>query len=106
VGERMVFIDVKLVTHFYAHDKVVYAATASKDHIIDSTISELEEKLDPARFVRIHRSTLLNLDYVEELNSWFGGGIVVRLKDGKRTELQVARDPVRELKVGLSGTLQ
>jgi two-component system LytT family response regulator len=98
VGERVVFVDVASVTHFYAKDKLTYASTSSKDYVIDNTISELEEKLDPSQFIRIHRATLLNLNYIEETNSWFGGGMVVRLKDGKRTELQVARDRVRELR--------
>jgi two-component system, LytTR family, response regulator len=98
VGERVVFVDVASITHFYAKDKLTFASTSVKDYVIDNTIAELEQKLDPAQFVRIHRSTLLNLNYVEETNSWFGGGMVVRLKDAKRTELQVARDRVRELR--------
>jgi two-component system, LytTR family, response regulator len=98
IGERVVFVEVSTVTHFYAKDKLTYAATTSKDYAIDITISELEEKLDPAVFVRIHRATLLNLHYVEEVRSWFGGGMIVRLKDGKRTELQIARDRLKEVK--------
>jgi two-component system LytT family response regulator len=98
IGERVVFVEVSNVTHFYAKDKLTYAATASKDYAVDLTISELEKKLDPAMFMRIHRATLLNLQYVEEVSSWFGGGLVVRLKDGKRTELQIARDRVKEVK--------
>ena len=98
VGERVVFVDLASVTHFYAKDKLTYASTSAKDYVVDNTISELEQKLDPAQFVRIHRATLLNVKYIEEMNSWFGGGMVVRLKDGKRTELQVARDRVRHLR--------
>jgi two-component system LytT family response regulator len=98
IGERVVFVEISKVTHFYAKDKLTYAATPSKDYTVDLTISELEEKLDPAMFIRIHRATLLNVHYVEEVSSWFGGGMVVRLKDGKRTELQIARDRVREVK--------
>lgn len=98
MGERVVFVEVSKVTHFYAKDKLTYAATTSKDHAIDLTISELEGKLDPALFLRIHRSTLLNIHYVDEVSSWFGGGMVVRLKDGKRTELPIARDRLREVK--------
>lgn len=101
LGDRIVFVDVALVTHFYARDKLTYASTPSKDYVIDNSIAELEQKLDPAKFVRVHRSTLLNLQYIDEVSSWFGGGIVVRLKDGKRTELQVARDRVRDLKARL-----
>jgi two-component system, LytTR family, response regulator len=98
VGERVVFVEVGKVTHFYAKDKLTYAATASKDYVIDLTISDLEAKLDPAMFLRIHRATLLNLNYVDEVSSWFGGGMVVRIKDGKRTELQISRDRLRDVK--------
>jgi two-component system LytT family response regulator len=98
MGERVLFVELNKVTHFFAKDKLTYAATASKDYAIDMTISDLERKLDPATFVRIHRSTLLNLTYVDEVSSWFGGGMVVRLKDAKRTELQIARDRLREVK--------
>jgi two-component system LytT family response regulator len=98
MGERVLFVELNKVTHFFAKDKLTYAATASKDYAIDMTISDLEGKLDPAMFVRIHRATLLNLTYVDEVSSWFGGGMVVRLKDAKRTELQIARDRLREVK--------
>jgi DNA-binding LytR/AlgR family response regulator len=98
IGERVVFVEINDVTHFYAKDKLTYAATTAKDYAVDITISELEEKLDPAVFLRIHRGTLLNLHYVEEVSSWFGGGLLVRLKDGKRTELQIARDRVKAVK--------
>jgi two-component system, LytTR family, response regulator len=97
-GERIRFIELSRVTHFLAKDKLTYAMTADKSYVIDSTIAELEQKLDPAKFIRIHRSTLLNLNHVQEVHSWFAGGVVVRLKDEKRTELTVARDRVRALK--------
>ena len=98
VGERVEFIDLARVTHFFAHDKLTYAATAAKNYTVDYTIQQLEQKLDPKKFLRIHRSTMLNLDYVHELHGWFAGRMLVRLKDEKRTELPVARDRVRALK--------
>ena len=98
IGERVVFVEMTKVTHFFAKDRLTYAATPSKDYVIDISISDLEQKLDPAVFLRIHRSTLLNIHYVDEVTSWLGGGLIVRLKDGKRTELQIARDRVREVK--------
>jgi predicted lysophospholipase L1 biosynthesis ABC-type transport system permease subunit len=51
-----------------------------------------------ARRLMITCKTLLNLRYVEEVSSWFRGGLIVRLKDEKRTELPIARDRVREVK--------
>lgn len=97
-GDRVRFIELERVTHFQAKDKLTHAVTADKSFVIDSTIAELEQKLDPNKFIRIHRSTLLNLDHVQEVHSWFAGRVIVRLKDEKRTELPVARDRVRVLK--------
>lgn len=51
-----------------------------------------------ARFFRIHRSTLVNLAHVQELHAWLGGGVLLRLKDQNRTELQVARERVAAMK--------
>lgn len=98
IGERVEFVELSRVTHFFASDKLTYAATPAKNYVIDHTIQELEEKLDPRKFIRIHRATLLNLDYIHELHAWFAGRMMVRLKDEKRTELSVSRDRVRALK--------
>jgi two-component system, LytTR family, response regulator len=98
LGERTAFVELKNVTHFYAKDKLTFAATGAKDYVVDYTITELERKLDPARFVRIHRSTLLNVDFVLELFSWFGDRLMIRLKDKDATELTVSRDRTRQLK--------
>ncbi len=97
-GERVHFLELPRITHFFAEDKLTYAATAEKNWVIDRTIAELEEKLDPVRFVRVHRSTIVNLDYVDELYSWFGGRMMLRLKDAKKTEITVSRERLKELK--------
>ncbi len=98
VGERISFLDVESVTHFAAHDKLTYATVNGRNHVIDQTIADLEQRLDPARFLRIHRAVLVNVDWIQELNSWFAGKVVVTLKDAQHTQLTVARDRVRILK--------
>ncbi len=97
VGDRVEFVDVASVSHFYARDKLTFAVTPAKEYALDMSIAELEQKLSPTQWIRIHRSTLLNVDAVKELHSWFGGTLRVRLKDA-RTELQVARDRSVEVK--------
>jgi two-component system LytT family response regulator len=98
LGERIELIEIARVTHFYANDKLTYASTPKKDFIVDYTITELEEMLDPEKFVRIHRATVLNLDFVRELYPWFSDRMIVRINDGKDSELTVARDRVKTLK--------
>jgi DNA-binding LytR/AlgR family response regulator len=68
VGERIEFVELTQVTHFLADDKLTYAVTQSKRHVVDLTIQALEEKLDPAQFVRIHRSTIVAMKYIRDLH--------------------------------------
>jgi two-component system LytT family response regulator len=98
LGDRIEFVDVPKVSHFYASDKLTYASTPKKDFILDLTIAELEQRLDPDRFVRIHRSTIVNLDFVKELHSWFSERLLLKINDGKDTELTVSRERVKTLK--------
>jgi two-component system LytT family response regulator len=60
-----------------------------KTHLLRETMGNLEGQLDPRRFVRIHRSTLVNLDRVRELKPYDHGDYLVRLHDG--TELRLSR---------------
>jgi two-component system LytT family response regulator len=105
VGERISFLDLETVTHFLAQDKLTYATVNGRKHSVDQTIADLERRLDPARFLRIHRAILVNVDWIQELNSWFAGKVVVTLKDAQHTQLTVARDRVKILKsqLGIQG---
>jgi two-component system, LytTR family, response regulator len=99
LGDRIWFIDLNGVTHFYAEDKLTYAVSDGKAYSVDHTISELEKKLDPKKFFRIHRGTVVNLAWIQEVASLPGGMLNIRLKDTKRTDLTVARDRAREFKM-------
>ncbi|MBM4439200.1 MAG: LytTR family transcriptional regulator DNA-binding domain-containing protein [Candidatus Rokubacteria bacterium] len=98
IAERVQLVPVDDVTHVFARDRGTYAATAAGEHMLDATIAELERKLDPAKFFRIHRATLVNLAYVAELHADLGGRLAVRLRAGRRDDLVVSRDRVRPLK--------
>lgn len=98
VGEKIQIIDLAKVTHFFAQDKLTYAATEGKNYVVDHAIGDLEERLNPRQFCRIHRATLLNLAWVREVDAWLGGRVLVRLKDSKGTQLPVARERAQELK--------
>ena len=98
VGERTTILDVARVTHFLSKDKLTFAVVDGREHVVDFTLSELEARLDPRRFARIHRATIVNIPLVQELFPAVDGGVLVRLKDGRKTELAVARDRVRDLK--------
>jgi two-component system LytT family response regulator len=98
LGDRLWFLDLDRVSHFYAEDKLTYAVSEGKAYCIDHPIAELERKLDPGQFARIHRGTLVNLAWIKEVSSLPGGALNVRLKDARNTDLTVARDRAREFK--------
>ena len=89
-GELTHQVDVADVLFFHADDKYTCVTTASAEHLIRTTITELAAQLDPERFVQVHRSTIVNLDHLagtrrDELSRLF-----VRMR-GHAGELPVSR---------------
>lgn len=60
---------------------------AGRSHLMRETMARLEARLDPRRFIRIHRSTIVNIDRVRKLSPAFGGDYVVILQDGTKLKL-------------------
>ena len=98
LGERLLFIDLTRITHFYSEDKLTFAACEGKAYCVDHAIAQLEKNLDPRKFIRIHRGSIVNVEWVVEVASLPGGMLSLRLRDPKHTELTVARDRAREFK--------
>jgi len=98
LGDRLRFLDLDHVTHFYAEDKLTWAVFEGKPHCIDQTIAQLEKKLDPKKFFRIHRATIVNLACIAEVSTLPGGALNLRLSDPKHTDLTVARDRAHQFK--------
>jgi two-component system LytT family response regulator len=101
VGDRTTVLEVARVSHFFSRGKLTFAVMNGREHTIEYTLAQLEEQLDPRRFIRIHRATIVNAALIQELFPAIDGGVLVRLKDDQRTELNVARDRVRDLKTHL-----
>jgi two-component system LytT family response regulator len=82
MGESLVPIELEKVSHVRAEGKHVRIQTEGGPHLVRESLKNLEARLDPARFVRIHRGDLVNIDLVARLEpSAHGDGIVV-MKDG------------------------
>ncbi len=98
VGDEILIIPQEEVFYFQAEDKVVFLYTDRKRYIIDITLRELEDRLDPAVFLRIHKSTIAALDKVRKIKKWFRGEILVQLSDAGKTKLKVSRGSRQSLK--------
>lgn len=87
--DRMMFIDVSDINWIAAEGKYVRLHAASGSYLLREGINRLEARLDPRRFVRIHRSTLVNVRRVKEMFRGVGDDFIVLLHDG--TELSMSR---------------
>ena len=100
VGRKLRVIDLDAIHYIEADDKLVFVHLADAKYRTDFTLGELEQRLDD-RFVRPHRSHIVNLDAVRELIPWSSGTYRLRLTNG--TELPVARRRTSEVKQALGG---
>lgn len=81
---RIFFVKVSEVDCIEAARNYATLHTATKSHLIRETMADLEKRLDPRQFVRIHRSLIVNVERIRELQPWFNGAYVVIMQGGKR----------------------
>jgi two-component system LytT family response regulator len=86
---RVVFVKVEDIDWIEASDNYVCLHCGKDTHVLRETMSQAESRLDPARFLRVHRSAIVNLDRIRELQPWFRGDYRVILRDG--TELTLTK---------------
>jgi two-component system LytT family response regulator len=98
-GAKVQVIPIPELDYAEAQDDYVGLHSGGKEYLKQQTLTELEKTLDPARFVRIHRSYLLNLDRLQRLEGDGGDGRVAVLKTGAR--LPVSRAGYARLKAFL-----
>jgi two-component system LytT family response regulator len=99
-GTRVTVIPVEKIDFVKSDDDYVLVRSQGKEHIKQQTLTSLEAQLDPARFVRIHRSYLLNMEMLARLETTVTGAPVAVLSDG--TRLPVSRTGAARLRVLLS----
>jgi len=86
---RVVFLRVDEIDWIEAAGSYVRLHVGRESHLLHEGISAVMGRLDPARFARVHRSTVVNLDRIRELQPWFHGDAIAILRDG--TKIQVSR---------------
>jgi len=84
---RAFFIKVAAVDRFEAADNYIRVHAGTDMHLIRETMNALELKLDPSKFVRVHRSTIVNVDRIKEIHSLFQGNHLIVLQNGEKVTL-------------------
>ena len=101
-NERIVFIDVKDIRWIEAERNYAVLHTTRGAHRVRYTMAELERRLDPDEFVRIHRSTIVRTERIAELEPLYQGDYLVILDDGKKlVSSRSCRQNVKDLLEGI-----
>jgi two-component system response regulator LytT len=102
-NSRLVVIDPESIMYAVRDDRVVQIYTAEECYLAKMTLQQLEERLQPHSFFRTHKSYLVNLQYVSELEPWFNGAYNLILKGPKRIQIPVSRSYAKDLLKRLEG---
>ena len=100
-GSRSIFLRKGAIEWVEAQGDYVKLHSGKESHLLRETMNALSDRLDPGRFVRIHRSRIVNLDYIREIRPLWGGDCAVLMRDG--TELTMSRTYRTSLQSALYG---
>ncbi len=82
-SEKLVNLPVQNIVHLEASKDYTIISTKREQFVSSTGISKLEEKLDPEIFIRIHRSTIINLQRLTEIEKFGSGNLAARMENGK-----------------------
>lgn len=102
-GGRVFFLKIDEIDWVEAAGNYARVHCGGEAHLLRETMSGLEDRLDPNKFLRIHRSTIVNIERIQELQPWFHGDYVVILRDG--TQLTLSRSYRQKLQEFFGDTL-
>jgi two-component system, LytTR family, response regulator LytT len=99
VGERFVLVQADEVVHASLVDEAIVVVTNAVSGTSNyRTLDELQARLDPDVFWRVHRSHLVNITKIKEIVPWFSRNYLLKMKDPKATEIPVSRSQTRRLR--------
>lgn len=95
-SDKYLNLPINEILHLEASGDYTIISTVDSQFLSSSGIGKLEEKLDPAIFIRVHRSTIINLNHLKEIEKHFNGGLVVKMNNGK--SFSVSRTYAKEIR--------
>ncbi|KRQ87157.1 Transcriptional regulatory protein YpdB [Caloramator mitchellensis] len=96
---KTLLVDLEDIYYCFIEDEETYVKTKDISYLTNYNLNELEEKTG---FFRIHRSFIVNLNKIKEIYPWFNGTYKITMDDIQKSELQVSRSRVKELKEALN----
>jgi two-component system, LytTR family, response regulator LytT len=99
ISDRFLLIQADEVVHASVENDVITVVTNSLSGTSNyRTLDELQARLDPAVFWRVHRSHLVNINKIKEIVPWFSRNYILKMKDAKGSEIPVSRSQTKRLR--------
>ena len=99
VGERLLLVQAAdIIYASLTDDSITIVASQVAGTSNFRTLDELQARLDPGVFWRVHRSHLVNINKIKEIVPWFSRNYILRMKDAKSTEIPVSRTQTKRLR--------
>ena len=98
-AQKLVSIEVEDIAYFFSDGRLNFFKTYdNKKYVLDYTMDELEDMLDPNRYFRISRSFYIAIDSVEQIHEYFGNRLLLHMKPAVEKDAVVSREKVAEFK--------
>ena len=98
-AQKLISMEVGDIAYFYSDGRLnFFKTTDNKKFVVDYTMDELEEMLDPERYFRISRSFYVSINSVDKIDDYFGNRLILALKPAVDKEALVSREKVTEFK--------
>ncbi len=97
--QKLVSVETDDIAYFYSDGRLNFFKTQdNKKYVVDYTMDELDEMLDPDKYFRISRSFFVSIGSVEQINDYFGNRLILALKPAVDKEALVSREKVTDFK--------
>ncbi|CAM4402715.1 LytR/AlgR family response regulator transcription factor [Zobellia nedashkovskayae] len=102
VGQHLKIINADEVESFYSENKGTYAATSDgRNYLLDTTLENLENELEPKTFFRVSRKFYININHIKDIVSYTNSRLQIKLNHFNEQEIIVSRDRVKDFKLWL-----
>ncbi|WP_335976675.1 LytTR family DNA-binding domain-containing protein [Gaetbulibacter jejuensis] len=102
VGQHLKLINIDEIECFYSENKGTYAyTTEGRNYLLDLTLEQLEDELEPQTFFRISRKFFVNINAIKDMISYTNSRLQVKLNNYNEQEVIVARERVKDFKLWL-----
>src|SRR5947207_15319372 len=99
-AQKLVSVEVEEIAYFYSDGRLNFFKTYdNRKFVVDYTMDELEEMLDPERYFRVSRSFYVSINSIDQIHDYFGNRLLLHLKPSVDKEAIVSREKVTEFKV-------